>query len=91
MIVEFPDAIHCRGAASSTKRAQMIAARGALTSACGQPPGPSAAFLTLHGTATITGVGFFDIRHATPQRGVAPNNIELHPVLAFRTSSCRRG
>jgi hypothetical protein len=28
----------------------------------------------------ITGVGFFDYIHG--QRGVAPNGIELHPVLA---------
>jgi hypothetical protein len=28
----------------------------------------------------ITGVGFFDFRHH--QRGLAPNAIELHPVLA---------
>ena len=27
----------------------------------------------------ITGVGFFDYLHG--QRGVAPNGIELHPVL----------
>ncbi len=34
----------------------------------------------------VTGVGFFDFRHG--QRGVAPNAIELHPVLAveFRDS-----
>ncbi|HEX4629281.1 MAG TPA: hypothetical protein VH137_10885, partial [Gemmatimonadales bacterium] len=28
----------------------------------------------------ITGVGFFDFRHG--QRGLAPNAIELHPVIA---------
>jgi hypothetical protein len=27
----------------------------------------------------VTGVGFFDFLHG--QRGVAPNGIELHPVL----------
>jgi len=38
----------------------------------------------------ITGVGFFDFRHG--QRGVAPNAIELHPVLAveFRDSTATR-
>ncbi|HEX5386615.1 MAG TPA: hypothetical protein VFW66_07960 [Gemmatimonadales bacterium] len=31
---------------------------------------------------TITGVGFFDREHE--QRGAAPNQIELHPVLSLR-------
>ncbi len=31
--------------------------------------------------ATVTGVGFFDFYHG--QRGVAPNDIELHPVIGF--------
>ena len=32
--------------------------------------------------ARVTGVAFFDTNHG--QTGVAPNAIELHPVLAFR-------
>jgi hypothetical protein len=32
---------------------------------------------------TIRGIGFFDIKHSTPQDGVAPNGIELHPVLGL--------
>jgi hypothetical protein len=32
-------------------------------------------------TARVTGVAFFDIKHGQP--GVAPNAIELHPILAF--------
>jgi hypothetical protein len=32
--------------------------------------------------ATVTGVLFFDFQHG--QTGVAPNAIELHPLLAFR-------
>jgi hypothetical protein len=32
--------------------------------------------------ARITGVAFFDTEHGQP--GVAPNAIELHPILAFR-------
>jgi hypothetical protein len=39
------------------------------------------------GTATITGVGFFDFDHG--ETGVARNAIELHPVLAFRRATCR--
>jgi hypothetical protein len=38
----------------------------------------------LSGTAQITGVGFFDTQHG--QDGVAPNVIELHPVLDFTAS-----
>ena len=34
------------------------------------------------GLATVTGVAFFDFFHG--QSGVAPNAIELHPILAFR-------
>jgi hypothetical protein len=33
-------------------------------------------------SATVTGVAFFDYPHG--QAGVAPNAIELHPVLAFK-------
>lgn len=29
----------------------------------------------------VTGVAFIDLQHPTPQNGVSPNNIELHPVL----------
>jgi hypothetical protein len=35
--------------------------------------------------ASVTGVAFFDFIHG--QTGVAPNGIELHPVLAFRCLS----
>jgi hypothetical protein len=31
--------------------------------------------------ARITGVAFFDCKHG--QTGVAPNAIELHPILGF--------
>jgi hypothetical protein len=37
--------------------------------------------------ATITGVAFFDYKHG--QTGVAPNAIELHPILAFTCASPR--
>jgi hypothetical protein len=42
-------------------------------------------FRHITGTATITGVGFFDFPHG--QTGHAPNDIELHPVLKF-TGTC---
>jgi hypothetical protein len=31
----------------------------------------------------VTGIGFFDLPHSTPQTGHAPNNIEIHPVLGI--------
>jgi len=36
-------------------------------------------FLYTHARVTVTGVGFFDFLHG--QSGVAPNGIELHPVI----------
>jgi hypothetical protein len=82
MIVEFPDTT-CNGASSSPKKGKMASARSAIIAACGQPS--SSHFTELSGKANITGVGFFDIPHG--QTGVAPNAIELHPVLKFLASS----
>lgn len=82
MIVEFP-ASNCTRHA--LHRQQMAAARSAFVSACGVPS--SGSFTYLRGTATITGVGFFDFLHG--QTGVAPNGIELHPVLSFTHVRCR--
>ena len=84
MIVEFPDTT-CPGARRSPKKAQMAQARSTLIAACGQPS--SSSFHQLQGTATVTGVGFFDILHG--QTGVAPNGIELHPVLRLASLSCQ--
>jgi hypothetical protein len=82
MIVEFPSA-GC--SARSFAAARMRRARAAFTRACGAQM--SSGFSTLQGTGTVTGVGFFDYRHH--QRGVAPNGIELHPVLRFAATGCR--
>lgn len=79
MIVEFPDAQDCSGAVGSTHAQEMRAARAAFEAAFGQPP--TSQFKHISGTATVTGVGFFDFLHG--QTGVAPNGIELHPVLSF--------
>jgi hypothetical protein len=84
MIVEFPD-VNCPGARSSAKKAEMKQARDDLTAKCGAA---SSSFHDLSGSATITGVGFFDVIHG--QTGVAPNGIELHPVLALSNLSCSR-
>jgi hypothetical protein len=48
-------------------------------------PGGSS-FTKLKGQATIRGIGFFDFFHN--QTGVAPNEIELHPVLRFMDATC---
>jgi hypothetical protein len=86
MIVEFPD-VRCKGAKQSKKREAMRKARAAFERACGTAP--SSSFRRLSGTATITGVGFFDVKHG--QRGIAPNGIELHPILRYRSGGCERG
>src|SRR5256885_1119896 len=39
----------------------------------------TASFKTANLSVTVTGVGFFDFKHG--QTGVAPNAIELHPLL----------
>jgi hypothetical protein len=83
MIVEFPDERCTEGA---QHRWAMKTARDALVAACTKPLKGS--FRELHGSATITGVLFFDFAHH--QRGRAPNVAELHPVLRFFDSDCRR-
>ena len=40
---------------------------------------PTSSFKTVNLPVTVTGVGFFDFLHG--QTGVAPNGIELHPLL----------
>jgi len=82
MIAELPNA-GCIRDAGATSRRKMAAARVALLRSCG--PAGTGRFRLLTGTATITGVAFFDVIHA--QRGVAPNAIELHPVLSFKATS----
>jgi hypothetical protein len=47
--------------------------------------GTARAAVRLCPKATVTGVAFFDFKHG--QTGVAPNAIELHPILAFRCLS----
>jgi len=83
MIVEFPDAVDCSGAVSSAHRANMEAARQRLINLFGQPS--SSRFTSITGTITLAGVGFFDFKHG--QTGVAPNAIELHPVLSVASGT----
>jgi hypothetical protein len=77
MIVEFPH----RGCVDSPfKRDQIARARRAMLRVCGSIP--SSDFISMSGDVVVSGVGFWDEIHG--QTGVAPNGIELHPVLAFR-------
>ena len=85
MIAEFP-ASSCTVGADAKERKAMDSARDDLAAACGGLPASTPRTLT--GTATLTGVGFFDPIHG--QAGVAPNGIELHPVLSFTSANCKR-
>jgi hypothetical protein len=82
MIAELPSST-CTHGATATARSQMSRARQSLYRACGRP---STSWHKLSGTAMIDGVGFFDVKHG--QTGVAPNGIELHPVLRFVAHGC---
>ena len=76
MIVEFPN----RACVDSAfKRDKMDHARQAMLAECGSLS--SSSFTTLTGNVVVRGVGFWDEIHG--QTGVAPNGIELHPVLRF--------
>jgi hypothetical protein len=76
----------CGGWQTRKDTALMKHAKAALVAACGQPPrGRRRAALT--GEAEVTGVGFFGPRG---RADAAPNGIELHPVLHFKPTRCRR-
>ncbi len=80
MIAELP-AASCL--AQSTEAPELESARADLVAALGNPPtGSSYHVLSPPPCVTLTGVAFFDRLHG--QHGVAPNGIELHPVLAFQ-------
>jgi hypothetical protein len=79
MIAELP-AASCL--AESSEAPELESARADLVAALGAPPtGSSYHDLSPRRCVTLTGVAFFDRIHG--QRGVAPNGIELHPLLAF--------
>jgi hypothetical protein len=61
--------------------AQIGQARQAINAAC---PNVTGTYQHVSIPADLTGVGFFDRIHG--QLGVAPNGIELHPVLAIKLS-----
>jgi hypothetical protein len=66
-VVELPNA-SCDGAAHSAKQAKMAAARKAFVTTCGGLP-PTSHFRLLTGTATVTGIGFFDKPHNASRQG----------------------
>jgi hypothetical protein len=80
MVVEIPDSA-CSGVCTSPKLAEMEKAREDFLK--GVKTAPDTAFAVVHGKVEVevTGVGFFDFAHG--QTGLAPNCVELHPVIAF--------
>jgi hypothetical protein len=85
MIAELP-AFGCTVGATRRARLLMQRARVAFLRACGDPSSSDYTEYSRSSRATVTGVGFFDFLHG--QRGVAPNAIELHPVIRF-AGRCR--
>lgn len=78
MIVEIPDPGCATGSVVSSQLAQVRSAFVAKYGTPGSYPKPD---LKPNVPVTVTGVGFFDRIHS--QTGVAPNGIELHPVLSL--------
>lgn len=78
MVAEVPDPSCAEG---SPYAPRMAAARQAAADALGVVFGRK--FRDLRGAprARVTGAVFFDKVHG--QRGMAPNGVELHPVLGF--------
>jgi hypothetical protein len=88
MVAEFPRG-GCIPESNSTKASAMDKARAAFIKACGTPPLGSFKTFPATARATITGVGFFDVKHNGGQPdGAAPFFREIHPVLSFKAVSC---
>jgi hypothetical protein len=83
MIVEFPFKT-CINAKPLLKK-RMVAARNSFVKKC-KGGTLRTQFHNLSGTATITGVGFYDKPHAN---GASQYGVELHPVLRFSSSNCQ--
>ena len=73
MIAEIPDPGCALG---SRVQAQITRARSQFVDTFGQP---TTSWQRVDAPVTVTGVLFFDVLHG--QTGVAPNGIELHPVI----------
>jgi hypothetical protein len=82
MIVEIPDP-KCANVCSSPALAKIKRARKSFLVQVGTP---TSKYVEVKGriVVQVTGVGFFDLKHGTPQTGHATtNDVELHPVLSF--------
>jgi hypothetical protein len=89
MIAEIPSPT-CASACASAKVAAFGAARQVLINELG--PAPATTSVTLLNPprkVEVTGVGFFDFDHK--QDGLAPNCIELHPVLQITVTGSEPG
>jgi len=94
MIGEVPDP-KCSTVIAGGHASQISKVRNAFIKCFGKPPA-SGGYKKFSGTmiAQLTGVGFFDYVHPTPQTGVSLSNaIELHPILRVKTisGSCPTG
>jgi hypothetical protein len=85
MIVGFEGSRICGHRAVTREEGSRKVARQTLIAACGEP---GRRRLPLAGTAEISGVGFFGDKGG---QGAAPNGIELHPAIHFKSSDCRKG
>jgi cell division septation protein DedD len=84
MIIEPPSAA-CSAACASGYGTLYTAARQAFVNCLGSPPS-SFTGSSKNITVTVTGVPMFDLLHG--QTGVAPNGIEIHPVISATLSGC---
>jgi hypothetical protein len=90
MIMEFPNA-DCEPQNKSAYAPRMATARAKFVAFVKKCTGYDRSFgklVKLVGHADVNGVGFWDIEHGTKQRGRAPNDIEIHPVLKFAGLDC---
>jgi hypothetical protein len=79
MVAEIPS-LGCMRRAPSRIQTGVAQARRSAVDRLGTPTARFKRF-PQHPVAIVTGVGFFDFIHG--QTGVAPNGIELHPILAI--------
>lgn len=82
IIIEFPS-VECKSVCSSKYLVKIKKARADYIAKVGTPTSKYKE-LKKRIVIDVTGVGFWDMKHANPQHGVAPNNIELHPVLKIK-------
>jgi hypothetical protein len=87
MLISFPDTHTCLPDPGA-HGGDIHSATDGLNADCG-PAIPSDRWVKLGGEADVSGVGFWEPRHATAQPWAAPNGIALHPALSFYAYGCR--